>query len=210
MSEGQQCPLLHGLLFCKSASNGEKAQPGCDNVSVRLSAGGALPSGIEAFPVLLEIICTPSPLHDPPRLHYTPPHSSPLTSSHISLHNESTRTSVALEAYELKLTKPTSDPTAAAASAARAAARSRQGTSTNTESPRGLGTAGLRGSGDDPSGGGRGGGVHSPDGEGAGEVGVIMSATCLLIRQAPAMPVFSGSGGRGGISRGGGSAMEPR
>ena len=75
--------------------------------------------------------------------------------------NQSTRTSVALEAYELLLTKPTSDSAVAAAFAAKAAARSHQGTAT-------------------------GGPVEwGPAGEVAGDAGVIMSATCLLIRQAP-------------------------
>ena len=76
--------------------------------------------------------------------------------------NQSTRTSVALEAYELLLTKPTSDSAVAAASAAKAAARSRQGTATGGPVERGQA------------------------GEVAGEAGVIMSATALLIRQAPA------------------------
>ena len=81
-----------------------------------------------------------------------------------------TRTSVALEAYELLLTKPLSDSAAAAESSARAAARSRQGTAAGGPAERG------------------------PAGEAAGDAGVIMSATCLLLRQqvgglpAPAPP----------------------
>ena len=51
--------------------------------------------------------------------------------------------------------------------------------------------------------------MHSADGEGAGDAGVIMSATCLLIRQAPAMPVFA-SGGRRGSGPLPGGVLETR
>ena len=70
-----------------------------------------------------------------------------------------TRTSVALEAYELLLTKPLSDSAAAAESSARAAARSRQGTASGGPAE------------------------HGSASESAGDAGVIMSATCLLLRQ---------------------------
>ncbi|GAX73762.1 hypothetical protein CEUSTIGMA_g1213.t1 [Chlamydomonas eustigma] len=77
------------------------------------------------------------------------------------MHNEASRTSISLEAYELKLSKPCNDSVAAAASAVQAALRSRQGTMNHTSAD------------------------ETPLPDIAGDAGVIMTASCLLVRQAP-------------------------
>lgn len=122
-------------------------------------------------------LCHAKPLDDPATtpLHFSPPLSrllllhplpSPLSPPFLPLfhlcrpHNESSMTGLSLDAFELCLAKPSDDPAAAAAEAREVAARSRQ-----------------RGSSGGPSTPG-----HGMD---VGRPGVIMNATCLLLKAAP-------------------------